>query len=209
MVTAMGKALTIHVVDGDARRRVEAARLFLALGHHAEVYADLGELLRHPPNEGVIIAHDGAAPRRAVGLLATLDRAGISLPLIVASESADVCHVVDAISAGAFDYVQLPLDKHGIAVALRKAASCGAEHEKTRKRMIAARAAIRSLSSREREVFDLLVAGGSNKLIARTLAISPRTVEIHRANMMHKIGANHVAGAVRLFFEARFPEETP
>ena len=69
--------------------------------------------------------------------------------------------------------------------------------------MIEARTRISTLSAREREVLDLLITGASNKVVARVLAISPRTVEIHRANMMAKLGVNHVAGAVRLYFESR------
>lgn len=69
--------------------------------------------------------------------------------------------------------------------------------------MIEARDRIATLSAREREVLDWLADGSSNKVIARELDISPRTVEIHRANMMNKLGANHAAEAVRLKLEAK------
>jgi DNA-binding CsgD family transcriptional regulator len=68
--------------------------------------------------------------------------------------------------------------------------------------MIEARGRIENLSAREREVLDWLAQGSSNKAIARELQISPRTVEIHRANMMAKLGASHAADAVRLRIEA-------
>jgi len=68
--------------------------------------------------------------------------------------------------------------------------------------MIEARSRIENLSTREREVLDWLAQGSSNKAIARELQISPRTVEIHRANMMSKLGASHAADAVRLRLEA-------
>jgi FixJ family two-component response regulator len=69
--------------------------------------------------------------------------------------------------------------------------------------MIEARDRISTLSTREREVLDWLAEGSSNKAIARELDISPRTVEIHRANMMNKLGARHAAEAVRLRLEAK------
>jgi FixJ family two-component response regulator len=80
-------------------------------------------------------------------------------------------------------------------------------HAEARSKMFEARARIRDLSPREREVLDRLADGFSNKAIARDLAISPRTVEIHRANMMEKLGAGHPSDAVRVRIEARLDEE--
>ncbi|WP_232366704.1 response regulator transcription factor [Alteripontixanthobacter muriae] len=72
--------------------------------------------------------------------------------------------------------------------------------------MIEARGRLSALSGHEREVLDWLSRGSSNKNIARELDISPRTVEIHRANMMSKLGANHAADAVRLRLEAQLED---
>jgi FixJ family two-component response regulator len=199
----MGTALTIHFVDEDDERRADSARLFMALGHHAEVYADFCELLRHPPQRGIIVAHEAASAGGASDILAAMDMAGISLPLVLASESGEVGQVVDAMAAGAFDYLKLPIESEAIAKMLQRAANNAEEHSLSRRRMIEARALVDMLSTREREVFLLLVEGGSNKLIARSLDISPRTVEIHRANMMQKLGVSHVAAAVRLYLDAQ------
>jgi FixJ family two-component response regulator len=79
-------------------------------------------------------------------------------------------------------------------------------HGEARRRLIEARQRIGTLSRGEREVLDWLSEGCSNKAIARALEISPRTVEIHRANMMEKLGATHSAEAVRLRLEARFDD---
>ncbi len=198
----MGTALTIHFVDVDNERRANSARLFMALGHHAEIYADFCELLRHPPRRGIIVAHEAASAGGASDILAAMDRAGISLPLVLASESGNVGQVVDAMSAGAFDYLKLPIESEAIAKLLERTDDAE-EHSLVRRRMIEARTLIDMLSTREREVLLLLVEGGSNKLIARQLHISPRTVEIHRANMMQKLGVNHVAAVVRLYLEAQ------
>ena len=89
-------------------------------------------------------------------------------------------------------------------IALAEVTDEAAAHAEARRRMIEARASIARLSGREREVLDWLCCGYSNKAIARELSISPRTVEIHRANMMAKLGARHPAEAVRLKLEAGF-----
>jgi FixJ family two-component response regulator len=198
----MGQGQTIHFVDWDVKSRAEAAREAIALGHHAEVYGGLDELGEHPPREGIIVARDDVAPGGAREILAKLGAMAIALPLVVASESVSVGRVVEAVRAGALDYLSLPVEQQELAAMLERSAGFAKIETKARLRMLNAREKLGQLSDREREVIELLVDGSSNKRIARELAISPRTVEIHRANMMQKLGANHVAEAVRLYFDA-------
>lgn len=199
----MGQTLIIHFIDRDIKSRAEAARLVLGLGYHAEVYSCIAEIVQHPPQEGIIVVRDDALPGGVTEIVDALCTAGLWLPLVIASESTAVSRVVEAISAGAIDYLPLPLEEAQVAALLKRVGQRAAGNALARRGMIEARARIASLSDREREVLDLLVRGGSNKLIARELEISPRTVEIHRANMMEKLGARHVADAVRLSIEAR------
>ena len=102
-------------------------------------------------------------------------------------------NIVAAIKAGALDYLALPIKPDQLLRTLSKLEPEAEEFPLARRRVIEARNRIESLSGREREVLEWLSAGSSNKVIARELEISPRTVEIHRANMMAKLGAQHAA----------------
>jgi FixJ family two-component response regulator len=199
----MGQGNTIHFVDRDVKSRAAVAREALALGRHAEVYAGLDELAEHSPRDGIIVARDDAAPGGVTEILARLATLAIALPLVIASETTSVGGIVEAVRAGALDYLPLPVERIELVAMLERTGRDGPQEMRARMRMIEARGRLAALSDREREVLELLVEGGSNKRIARELSISPRTVEIHRANMMQKLGVKHVAEAVRLRWEAR------
>jgi len=200
----MSLTLTIHFVDGDIRTRAEGARLALARGCHAEVYASVGEITKLPPRDGIVVVRDMLLPGGATEVLAALSSSGVWLPVVISSEDGAVPRVVEAIRAGAIDYLLLPLDSAQFNAMVERAAPRAKFEAQERRRTLDAQDRIAGLSDREREVLALLVDGGSNKQIARELDISPRTVEIHRANMMEKLGARHVAQAVRLSIEAGF-----
>ncbi len=199
----MTRKATLHFIDSSHRTRAELARAGFNLGHHAEVYGELGELSVHPPRDGIIIARDAVEDGGVATTLERLGRLGIWLPLIAFDTQPRPGRIVEAIKSGALDYLSLPLDTEKFARCLSRIESEAEVFGVARKRMIEARNRISNLSRREREVLDWLAEGNSNKVIARHLAISPRTVEIHRANMMSKLGARHAAEAVRLKLEAQ------
>lgn len=201
---AMEQRLKLHIVGGDSRLRAETARLAFSLGHHAEIYSDFAELVALAPQEGVIVACADVLAMGMDRLLERLGAAGMWLPVVAASQSPDVDEVVQAIRAGALDYMRLPLSEQEFARMVAHVAADDGRHAEARRRLVEARQRIGTLSRREREVLDWLSEGCSNKAIARELEISPRTVEIHRANMMDKLGASHAAEAVRLRLEAGF-----
>ncbi len=202
----MEDRLILHIVGGDSRSRAEQARLALALGHHAEIYADIGELIDRPPRHGVIVACEETFAMGVERLLDMLGEAGIWLPVVVAAMNPDVDDVVRAIRGGALDFLRLPLEPDEFNRVARQLLADAGRHAEARRRLVDARKRISGLSRREREVLDWLSQGLSNKAIARALEISPRTVEIHRANMMDKLGATHAAEAVRLRLEADYEE---
>ncbi len=197
----MENRLTLHIIDPSSRNRAEISRIALALGHHAEVYADLQELTRHPPRDGIIIVRDN--DRGVDQTLAELSDAGIWLPVIGTHDELSTQRIVAAMKAGALDYLPLPITQERLGATLVRIAEEAVIQADTRRRMIEARSRMDNLSGREREVLDWLTEGSSNKDIARQLEISPRTVEIHRSNMMTKLGAKHAAQAVRLRLEAQ------
>ena len=194
---------TLHIVCGDSRSRAEQARIVFALGHHAEVYGELDELLAHPPHEGIVVAADTGEPGMAAELIHRLGERGIWLPVVLTAHGPNTEQVVAAIKAGVLDYLLLPFEMGGFARRLHAILAEADQHGERRRREVEAQLAISVLSRREREVLELLSAGCSNKEIARRLAISPRTVEIHRGNMMTKLGAGHAADAVRLWIDAK------
>ena len=198
----MDQSLVIHFLGGADRFRAEGAHKAFLLGYHAEVYETVDELVERPPRAGLVIAYDDASIGGAPEILARLGSAGIWVPLVAVHEEPKVESAVAAIKAGALDYVGLPLAEEQIQQVVAAAAGEIETHADARRRMVAARNRMAALSPREREVLDQLAEGNSNKVIAQTLQISPRTVEIHRASMMRKLGARHAAEAVRLRLEA-------
>ncbi|HEU4651194.1 MAG TPA: LuxR C-terminal-related transcriptional regulator [Croceibacterium sp.] len=194
---------TLHILGGECRARAEQARVAFALGHHAEVYGDLNELLDRPPHDGIIIAADEGESDSARRLIARLGERGIWLPVVMASSEPDIDRAVAAIKAGALDYLRLPFEMGAFARRLAAILVEAGQHAERRRREVEAQRDIALLSRRERQVLELLSAGCANKEIARRLAISPRTVEIHRGNMMTKLGANHAADAVRLWIDGQ------
>src|SRR5688572_9890789 len=100
----------LHIIGGESRARAEQARLAFALGHHAEVYTDLAELLERPPHEGIIVAADDGEPDAARGIIDRLGARGIWLPVVMVAQDPDIDRVVSAIKAGALDYLKLPLE---------------------------------------------------------------------------------------------------
>ncbi len=198
----METRLILHIVDSDSRSRAEQARTSFALGYHAEVYSDLAELLDRPGHDGIILLRQRTMDVSLGELFERLGKKGVWLPVIVCAEDPQIERVVGAIKSGALDYLQLPLEAGRLARSLARVVEEADAHGRARRRLADARRRVALLSKREREVLELLSIGRSNKLIARELGISPRTVEIHRSNMMTKLHAGHAAEAVRIWLQS-------
>ncbi|MDG6077586.1 helix-turn-helix transcriptional regulator [Erythrobacter litoralis] len=192
----------VHMVDGFSGQTSAIAEKLGQLGYRVNFFINRTDFLRRPPATGILIVADEVEDQNAATFLAVLETAEIWLPAIAIAESPRPDAVVATIKAGALDYLSADCAEGDLKQAIDRIASEAGEQLEARHRMQTARRRLNSLTSRERQVLDLVARGFSNKMIARDLDISPRTVEIHRANMMAKIGARHAAEAVKILVEA-------
>jgi two-component system response regulator FixJ len=143
---------------------------------------------------------DGLAVQQAMK-----DR-GIMLPVVIITGHGDVALAVRAMKAGAVDFLEKPFEKAAVITSIEIALKRNDGREELARLADQARAQLNALTPRERDVLNGLVEGQSNKVIAYDLGISPRTVEIHRANLMSKLGVNSLSDALKIAFTARMAE---
>ena len=196
----MRHAEILILVDSNVRRRAAITHCLVGSGIHVEPFEDLDELAQSWPRSGVILVHDEAdiVPR----LIDRMTEAGTWLPVVAFADAPETNRVVQAVMHGAIDYLAWPFGDTEIRAALAVAEESRDALGSIRLREAMARSRIQRLTPREREVLAGVADGLSNRLIGERLAISPRTVEIHRANMLNKMGANHTSEAIRIAIEA-------
>ena len=199
-VKPMTQTMNLVLLDADFRRRAAFPHLLASTGIHAEPFEDLAELVRRWPRDGVIFIHDDGDMVRAA--IAQMTEHGQGLPLIAYAEQPDTGRVVQAVLNGAIDYLEWPLDAAKVTGALHVAEVSQSNLGSSKLREAMARSRVQKLTRREREVLAGVADGLSNRRIGERLEISPRTVEIHRANMLNKMGANHTSEAIRIAIEA-------
>ncbi len=136
----------------------------------------------------------------------TLRDRGIMLPVIILTGHGDVGLAVRAMKAGAVDFIEKPFEKATLLGAIGQAQLHNQGREQLHQLSAAAQAQLNVLTPRECDVLDGLVNGHSNKVVAYDLGISPRTVEIHRANLMAKLGVHSLSDALRIAFTARMTD---
>ena len=196
----MDRNTSLMLIDSDFRRRAAVCHELSGSGIHVEPFEDTGEIKRRWPRSGTILAEDNDDNIHA--LIEHMTEAGCWLPIIAFREQPTTSRVVHAIMDGAVDYIEWPAKAAAIAATLAEVDSNSARIGSLRLREARARSRVQKLTRREREVLAGVAAGLSNRLIGEKLSISPRTVEIHRANMLTKMGANHTSEAIRIAIEA-------
>jgi two-component system response regulator FixJ len=197
---------TVHVVDDDAAVRRSLERLLDAAGFRTVSYGSSLAFLAVAPglSSGCVLLDVRMSGMDGLTLQARLAKLENHLPVVVMTGQGDVQTAVRAMKAGAIDFIEKPYDDDVLIKAIDLALSAPRRSERNRNRE-AAKAAQRvaTLSPREHQVLDGLVAGRPNKIIAHDLGISIRTVEVHRARMMERLGVRQLAEAVRLAVMAR------
>jgi FixJ family two-component response regulator len=185
----------IHVIDDDESLRAALLRLLAAAGFEAHGYASAGDFLLHPPADGPgCVLLDVRMPGPSgLELQEAMHDQGIDLPIIFMTGHADVSSSVRAMKAGAVDFLEKPVQRDTLLEALARALTRDLEDRARHQRSSELLGRFALLTSRERDIFDRIVAGKANKVIADELAISERTVKVHRAQLMVKLGADSAA----------------
>jgi len=189
----------IHVIDDDEAARHSLAFLLDCAGFAVRSYASAPEFLARSDAEHGVVVTDVRMPEMSgLELVARLKAKGATDPVIVITGHADVPMAIEAMKHGVADFIEKPFADDVFLGAVRAAiARLEARDDRAAEReTVLARMA--SLSQREREVLDGLVAGHANKVIAYDLGISARTVEVYRANVMTKMQANSLSELVRM-----------
>jgi two-component system response regulator FixJ len=195
----------VHLVDDDEAIRRSVGFMLKTSGFHVRTYQSGVELLKSAGNlePGCILLDIRMPGMDGLEVQAGLRDKGITLPVIIMTGHGDVTLAVQAMKAGALDFIEKPFEKavllsaleHGIDRLKRSAANVERADE--------AAVRLQALTPRERDVLDGLAKGLPNKTIAYDLGISPRTVEIHRANLMSKLEVKSLSEALRIAFAAQ------
>jgi two-component system response regulator FixJ len=196
----MGGSELVHIIDDDDALRDSLSFLLSTVGIKTKSYETATGYSNDPERGacGCILTDVRMPGMSGIDLLRKLKSDGITVPVIVMTGHGDVPLAVEAMKLGALDFVEKPFNDDALIASVRSAlgeAKRHSVHEEERKEIDARLA---QLTARERQVLDGLVAGQPNKVIAYELGISPRTVEIYRANVMTKMQANSLSELVRM-----------
>ena len=193
----------VHIVDDNASIRATTSYVLADHGYATRTYESGEEFLRNVDSEDGCVLLDLRMPEMSgIEVLEEMARRASALPVIMVTGHGDVMAAVRALKLGAIDLIQKPYIETDLLDAIERAL---AAIERDKRRLEERRAAderVRRLSERERQVLRGLLAGMTNKEMARRLGLSPRTVEMHRSNMMSDLQVSAAADAIRIAIDA-------
>lgn len=194
----------VHIVDDEDAIRRSASFMLKTSGYAVETWPSGAAFLkeiRHVP-EGCVLLDVRMPEMDGLEVQQALLERGVTMPVIVLTGHADVSIAVRAMKAGAVDFLEKPFEKAVLLAAIETAFARKASADGAAARAAEADVILAVLTPREREVLEGLAQGLPNKTIAYDLGISPRTVEVHRANLMAKLDVRSLSDALRLAFAA-------
>jgi two-component system, LuxR family, response regulator FixJ len=202
-VNASNVKPTVFVVDDDAAVRDALRFLLRSVGHAVEVFAAASEFLRAYGDDrpGCVVLDIRMPGMSGLELQQQLVERRAMIPVIFITGHGDVPMAVEAIQAGAMDFIQKPFRDQDLLDRINQALEKDSANRQALGELNLIRQRLESLTPREREVMDMVVRGKANKVIAADLDLSQRTVEIHRARVMEKMHASSLAHLVRMVLE--------
>ena len=205
----MARQTTVFIVDDDNAVRGSLRLLLKSAGLPAVAHASAKEFLDnwHPEQPGCLILDVRMPGMSGIELQSELNRRGAIIPVIFISGHGDIPMAVEAIQHGAFDFLPKPFSDKDLIDRVQRALATDAENRKALVGKDALRNRYDSLTPREQEVLALVTQGKANKVMAGDLGVSQRTVEIHRARVMEKMGANSLAQLVRMTIDLEINRE--
>jgi len=194
----------IHIIDDDAAMRDSLAFLLDVNGFAPKTYESADAFLGGALSASLtcVISDIRMPGMNGIDLVRKLKSSGTACPVILITGHGDVALAVEAMKAGAVDFIEKPFDDAALLGAIRAALELRPASEVDSSARKEAEARLAELSPRERDVLQGLVAGKINKVIAHELSISPRTVEVYRANLMAKTGARSMSELMRIALAA-------
>ena len=190
----------IYVIDDDDAVRQSLEFLLKTAGFTVRSFESAKAFLEILPQlrSGCIITDVRMPDITGIDLLRRVKELGVDIPVIVITGHGDISLAVEAMKIGAVDFLEKPFDDDQLLAAVRSTLSRDAGTAERKAELAKIHDKLATLSNRERQVLEGLVAGNANKTIAFDLGISPRTVEIYRANLMTKMAANSLSDLVRM-----------
>lgn len=197
----------VHVVDDDEAARDSLAFLLQSVGYSVKTYAAAAALLAEPPAlaAGCLITDLRMPEIDGLQLLRELKKRQIEMPVLIITGHGDIPLAVEAMRAGAVNFLQKPFDDQALLAAVRSAFEGQQEQSRQTGQRSEIAARLDQLSARERQVLEGLIAGRPNKVIAFDLGISIRTIEIYRANVMTKMRAASLSDLIRMTMTVPLP----
>ena len=200
----------VMVVDDDAGVRNAMRALLKSVGLNCALFASAQEFLDayQPSQLGCLVLDIRMPGMSGMELQQQLNMRGAVIPVIFMSGHGDIPMAVEAMQHGAFDFLQKPFRDQDLLDRIQRAIARDAELRKSLGEHERIKAHLESLTPREREVLDLMTQGKQNKVVGQELGVSPRTIEIHRARVMEKMGARSVAELVRMMLDLKHVPST-